>query len=64
MGWAGKRWKLKTVLWVPYVLFLAFPHSVYLAVKDKDVAWFWHYPCSLAQLITYSYESIVNTARV
>lgn len=53
MRWLGKNFYFKVCLWIPYVIFLSFPHSLYLAVKDKNKAWLYHFPLSFCQMSIY-----------
>ncbi len=55
MRWAGTNWKLKAILWVFYAIFLSLPHSIYLAIKDKNKYWLYHFPMNLTQLGAYIY---------
>jgi glycosyltransferase involved in cell wall biosynthesis len=53
MRWLGTHFKLKVCLWVPYVIFLSFPHSLCLVVRDDNLAWLYHFPLSLSQMCVY-----------
>ena len=53
MRWTGKRFILKVGLWCIYVP-LSFPHSVYLAIRDRNLAWLYHFPLSFLQMCVFT----------
>jgi len=53
MRWLGKGFYFKVVLWFIYVALLAFSHSVYLAIRDRNKAWLYHFPLSFSQMMIY-----------
>lgn len=53
MNWLGEHFKLKVCLWIPYVIFLSLPHSLFLAIRDKNKAWLYHFPLSFSQMSIY-----------
>lgn len=52
MRWLGRGFYFKVVLWLIYVP-LSFPHSVYLAIRDKNLAWLYHFPLSFLQMCVF-----------
>jgi len=53
MRWLGKGFYAKVVLWCIYTPLFSFPHSVYLALRDKNKAWLYHFPLSMAQMLIF-----------
>lgn len=54
MRWIMDKWFYpKLVLWVFYVPLLSFPHSLWLMLRDRNIAWLYHYPLSMCQLGIY-----------
>ncbi len=54
MRWIIDKWFYpKLLLWMVYVPLLAFPHSIYMAIRDRNKAWLYHYPLSMCQLSIY-----------
>lgn len=57
MGWVfAGNFKLKLFFWVLYsgIPVFSFLHSIYLAIKDRSIYWFYHPVVSFLQLFTYS----------
>lgn len=63
LNWINvKHFKAKLVLWILYSLFfpLVLLHSVFLAVKNRDIHWLYHPFTSFAQACTYLYVVLVS----
>ena len=61
MRWLGDNFALKVCLWIPYVIFLSLPHSIFLVIKDRNKAWLYHFPLSFAQMSVYILAKLWTT---
>ena len=63
LNWINvKHFKLKLLFWIGYsfLLPISLLHAVFLALKDKNIYWFYHPFVSLAQALTYLYIILIT----